>query len=655
MGRFTKQVAGWLAAAALTVGAAGAFAADFLLADFESGDNASKMNTYFYLYSSPWADTTYPLKTQIYAELNGTTLFNSGGPDKFGPHAYLPPMSDDGVAIAGFNSNYCGGVQVRNLTPIDGDVDGGDYGGFYPATGFGIILSEGDGIGIGSSFNTATGFRFKVKAFAPGATSVKFIFKVETIKNDGALVTFMSPPAPANAVQFNPANAYAIKITIPTGEWIDTTIRLEPIVAATLAEGAKLGAAGSGGSAGPMKQFAYWGQSFSFVKSEVTKVAWAINAEDNAVSDIDLYLDDVYILDFDWVSPDVCQGCVGEIGNIPTPSKKLSDFDSDYVDDPRQNTLGYYWFYYTDEEAGGVSEPSGLVEGGEYDPTPYVIATAGGGVGGTNGANFGFTTGPAQFRNIINDEMIAPFVGIGANLCNIDMNYVDPPSDFLNAKPFQTAGGGVYFEYKTTGIDKVYVEITDSLDAAGRAADNDGVVNYTTVPGTDGEWKSAKVPFSKLVLPPWAYTNGQTRRTGANEAPNYSRLSQIKFKYQGANAAGTMAIDNVYFWGADAWGPKDNVKLVGKQAKAVGMRATYSRGVVGVNWNTAASIASGKISLVNTKGRVVASAPIAKSGSKVTAKLGAGKLPTGMYFVRVNAKDVNGKKIVQNAPISIVK
>jgi hypothetical protein len=51
----------------------------------------------------------------------------------------------------------------------------------------------------------------------------------------------------------------------------------------------------------------------------------------------------------------------------------------------------------------------------------------------------------------------------------------------------------------------------------------------------------------------------------------------------------------------------------------------------------------------------VASAPIAAVGNKVTAKLGAGSLPTGMYFVRVAAKDVSGKQIVRQAPVSIVK
>jgi hypothetical protein len=92
-------------------------------------------------------------------------------------------------------------------------------------------------------------------------------------------------------------------------------------------------------------------------------------------------------------------------------------------------------------------------------------------------------------------------------------------------------------------------------------------------------------------------------------------------------------------------------------SKVAGLRATYARGSIGVTYSAASPIVSGKVQLVNTKGRVVASAPISKSSGSttVTAQLSFKKVPAGMYFVRVNAKDVKGKRVAEQTSISIVK
>jgi len=216
------------------------------------------------------------------------------------------------------------------------------------------------------------------------------------------------------------------------------------------------------------------------------------------------------------------------------------------------------------------------------------------------------------------------------------------------------ANAGVYFLYKTDFGPTGYVGF-EAHDNYAFVNPDGGEVYGVRLPGTGGEWKSAIVPFSRMKLPSWAPKD----RTGKWEAFDKSTIAKLQFKVN-APASGEIAVDNVYVIGAEGWSkpnetPPQSVKFIGKAAKSLGLRATYSRGVVGVNLSTAASVVNGKVALVNTKGRVVASAPIAANGTKVTAKLGAGNIPTGMYFVRVTAKDVNGKRIVQQTPVSVVK
>ena len=85
------------------------------------------------------------------------------------------------------------------------------------------------------------------------------------------------------------------------------------------------------------------------------------------------------------------------------------------------------------------------------------------------------------------------------------------------------------------------------------------------------------------------------------------------------------------------------------------IRASYNRGVVGVNWETTSRISDGTVSLINIRGVTVASSPVRVNNNSVTAQIGAGNIPTGMYFIRIIARDVSGRQIVQQTPVSIVK
>lgn len=626
MGLFTKQL---ILGLAVSLAFAGSAFADFLLTDFDDETNISNIGTYYYLYSSCSPQGRGPCKVDdVPLLIEG----GAGGPDEYGPVSYEAITGNDCYGGKG----ACAGFKVV-LPTYDADAP------YYPGFGFGILLTDSDDVGYGDEFKNVTGVRFKYRTTQP--SDVKVIFKVETTDNsfDGPYGAIKGDCG-KNKSGCDPANAWATTFTA-TSTWKDTTIKISPVTKVT-SEGAQIEKETTTGSAGDLKQFGWWGYSSTFAPEKATKIAWAINSDINAAlngTTVDILIDSVVLVgSFNYVAPDLCKDCIG--GTLPTPNKLLSDFEgADYEGETTnylRNSRGYYWYWYDDTKGGGSSEVSGKIENPTV-PGEEIINTEGNGKDG-RGAWIEFTKGAAYNNGKAN---VQSFVGIGVNLADDELE-----TDWLNASAFT----GIHFDYKTTAnVEYLNVEVTDSYDAIGKAADNDGEVYYTKIPGS-AAWKSATIAFNKLVLPSWVKTSGERR--GDLRPLDKAKLAAIKFKHEGfPNLGGEIAIDNVYLYGASSWGTPGSVKFLGSNAKVSGLRAVYSRGAVGVNWNAAQSVASGKIQLVNTRGRVVASAPIAAAGSKVSAKLGAGALPTGMYFVRINAKDVNGKKIVQQAPVSIVK
>lgn len=644
MGRFTKMLVGGMAAALL---AAGSASADFLLSDFDDGTNVSKMGTYYYLYSACSPISLGSCRKDDIPAFDPTT---TGPADEYGPVSYKA------VAGGAGGAGYCAVLKV-DVPAHKGSVDTSDIylkGEYYPGFGLGILLSDGDDVGLDISNVTAVEFKAKTES-----AGVVVGFKIETTDNSPSGPYGNQPGGGKTSDPWDDAsNAYFTTFE-PTKDWATYKVELKPVVASTIVGTALVNEKGKvSGSVGAkpylMEQEGYWGYSFTFDPKKATKIAWFINANKgtNGGGVRDVWIDDVKFLGtFTYTAPDICVDCDKTTFTIPTPNKKLSDFEDS---DPLLNERSYYWFYYDDTkgdgDAHGNSSVSGLITN-PFIEGEYIMDTEGNGREGGAGAHIEFTMGPAYSNG---KATVEPFVGIGANVYDDDNGV-----DYLNASAFK----GIYFEYATSAnVEYIDVEVSDMLDAAGKAADKDGEVYYTRIKGSskDGEWKSATVPFDKLVLPTWVKTSGE-RRKGADGSLiplDKSRLAQLKFKQRGnPGLDGVLSIDNVYFYGADKWGEGVGVKHIGSKSKvrASDLRATYSRGVVGVNWNTVSSVASGKIQLVNTKGRVVASAPIVGASGKVTAKLSAGTMPTGMYFVRVNAKDVNGKKIVSQAPVSIVK
>ena len=649
MGRFTKRLIGGLTAALTLAG--GAAAGQYVVTDFDNGTNQHNLGYYYYFYGSGNPDK---------GNVDERAMVVSAGPaDEYGPMSYIAGKGAPETPC--HSGQYCGALRVN---PLPAHAEKGSFnqfqpdGGYYPAFGFGLSLTKSDTSKYGAKFAQVDSIAFWAMTESPGVT---VFFKLETIENS-PIGNGCGGPCDGYRTDFpdvdktnKHTNSYMISF-LPTATWTRFAFAIKPVSAPTVT--GPIDKATTTGKVGQLAQAGWYGTNIDFKPENVTKIAWAINSDANADlhgEEANVFIDDVAFVGAQvnesfYTPPWLCQNCVSSTFSIPTPSKVLSTFEgsdggaagTDYL----LNSRGYYWYSYTDNVGGGTSAIHDLIENPHIEGN-MIMNTEGRGREGSRGAGILFETGTAYKQD---GKDIMAFVGIGANL------YFDTTkTDYLNAGSFQ----GIYFEYRTHGdVDKVNVELTDDCDAIGDAGDKDGEVFFTQIDGTKEAWKSATISFDKFVLPGWVDAGGVRRggKTPTCTNLNLYKLAGLKFKVEGANIIDAfLEIDNVAFYGATEWGEAGSVRFVNnKNAKAAGLRATFNRGVVGVSWS-AANIASGKVSLVNIKGRTIASAPLVKAGGKVTANLGKGSIPTGMYFVRINAKDVQGKKVVQQVPLSIVK
>jgi hypothetical protein len=304
----------------------------------------------------------------------------------------------------------------------------------------------------------------------------------------------------------------------------------------------------------------------------------------------------------------VCETCVSATAfGPPTPNALFTNFNSGNT----SHALGGYWYAY------GVPDGAG-------SPTTFTDAAI---------SDIGIRDGQVVylFTTVSVGSGLSWYkAGLGANLGTTDGAIYD--ASHLS---------GIYFEYKTTsGISGITVELLDEYSVTHST----GFDFTVKLPGTDGRWMAATLPFSEFKLPGWASS------VRPFDAATLAKLMIVA----AAGESGTISVDNVYFTGAAAL---TGIRAESVQAnKTADLRAFYSRGAVGVAFSAAAPVAGGKVQLVNARGRVVASAPLAKNaGNAVTARIDAKNLPAGMYFVRIKAKDANGRRIVQQAAVSVVK
>jgi hypothetical protein len=514
-----------------------------------------------------------------------------------------------------------------------------------PEAGMGLLLSAKAGgdnpQGIGTGFEKVTEIKWKMKL----SEDIKQIrFKIETIKT--------------SKKGLGEENAYGKVFSNKTPDkWADYSVKIS---GTGCADGTKYndktGVFPTDCKVGDLTLADYFGFGYKYDGKEALKIAWQIATggmmdENSALTKGEVWIDKIEIVGYDHKPADVCESCVGApTVAAPSGAWKLSDLEAP---DLAQNLIGQYWYYYNDVEIGGTSDAQDGIQEDEYSPTGYSLKIEGNkkGYNSTNGAWIKYLLGDGVEKD---GNTVDAFVGLGTEVFHC-------PGDPEAAKVLYNAGSdasaGVYFLYQTSfAADKGYLAFEAHDDYAYKNPDG-GEVYGVRLLGTGGAWKSATIKFSDMKLPSWAPKN----RTGALEPFDKTKIAKFQFKVSGVSS-GDFAVDNVYVKGTES--PKGRCKSDGpvgikyngkKPVAAAGIRATYSRGVIGVNWNAAASVANGKVALVNTKGRVVASAPISAVGNKVTAKLGTGTIPTGMYFVRVTARDVNGKNIVQQTPVSIVK
>jgi len=435
--------------------------------------------------------------------------------------------------------------------------------------------------------------------------------------------------------------------------------------------------------------------NYQFAITDAVKIAWYVQGEDwvtPAGETAYLYIDSVWTTGGTFNLPGDCPTCMSTTMTPPANAWKLSDFDNEVYEPTdgtpgflSQNALGGPWYAFTDVADAGAQAstiswglwydplylvyPASHADAGKRCPPTETICIQGGsglnvegytvgdilrdqvtevtaahfgnyddwgdnkaGYEGSNGAAVQFTLGQGW---VDGGTAIQGFVGIGAKLTEFDSQRFDA-----------TGVQGIWFMYKTDFSGDAERQLIVSV--VDRNAEIHGAeATYSAkIPTTGGEWRAANIPFSVFAVPLWSEWTTPL---------NLTHLVEVQFRHDGVGYDGSIAIDNVYLLGqGNVVSVKHNFARANKVAPA--LRASFNRGSVNVNWNAPAQISSGRITLVNARGVTVASQSINASGSNVAATLTAkGNMPAGMYFVRIDARDVKGKRVVQQTPVNIVK
>jgi len=438
---------------------------------------------------------------------------------------------------------------------------------------------------------------------------------------------------------------------------------------------------------------------YNFSITDAVKIAWYVQGEDWTTAPGEtayLYIDSVWTTGGNFTLKGECPTCVSTNMTPPANAWKLSDFES-IVYTPTdgtpgflsQNRLGGPWYAFTDA-ADAIASPSRITWGLWYDPLYLVVPPAGptavrcdpanpptgvtcvqGGAGlnvagytvgdilpdqvtpvtaahfgdyedwgefnkaghnSSNGAGVAFSLGNGW---VDGTTPIKGFVGIGTKLTEFDNQRLDA-----------TTTEGIWFMYNTTFGDPERMLIVSVIDKNALAVGAEATYSVK-IPSSEGEWRAANILFTALAVPLWSEWTQPFDKTW---------LYEMQFRHDGVGYDGDIYIDNVHLLGEPVGFQSARHNFAKANKVAPPLRASHNRGSVNVNWNAPAQISSGRITLVNARGVTIASQSINASGSNVAATLATrGNMPTGMYFVRIDARDVNGKRVVQQTPINIVK
>ena len=386
-------------------------------------------------------------------------------------------------------------------------------------------------------------------------------------------------------------------------------------------------------------------KKFDWDIKNCTKLAWEVQQEDNPSTTVDtLDVDDIIITNYTFVSPTVWRQTKA-LSPLPT-SGQFAVFETA----PKNvSPLATYWYAYNDGAIGGNASVTGGATENLETGLLNLSLTAGTGSPGESG------TAPFlqyQLGKTIDKDGIPvqSFVGIGVNL------YDSAQATYWDAK---TDGAtSIYFHYMADGDARyVTLELSDINDVADKdhpdRTDSDrgsGVVYYRNFLPTAGQWVAVEIPIDSLIT----HDDWETYHAIPLDK---SKLAKLQFKVQGPEGvAGVFAVDNIYFPGVTKFVTDPNNKVIvhSSNAKVSGINALYSNGKVNVNWNGNTALNNGKISLINTAGKVVAGSSFNKT-NKLSTSFPAAKLSSGMYFVKLNGIGANGKDVVMQSAVQIIK
>jgi hypothetical protein len=501
---------------------------------------------------------------------------------------------------------------------------------------FGDVFPTPDGwdmnpfIGIGTMLNADSQW-----LDLTGVSKIKF--KIKSAKKD-LTVRFKVQTLEIDSISWGNATELAAEDNNPFGyygKWdITATTTGFTEVEVAISGGTK----GSGDLTAP----AWAKKALPYNIRRCTKLAWEVNYEDNSTVTSDtLFIDDVELVGtYTFTSPFLWTKKAGM--TVPT-SGPFATFDKKpYNQTPDLGGFKNYWYAYDDLAVksydGAVTGTSIVTSGATKNETTKLLdlkweENSGSGETG-QGMKLGFTLGDAIAKT--EEIEVKGFVGFGCNVY-----------DSSNAKYWDANAAKadkVYFHYATDGdIPYISFEVSDSMEVGDcnnptrRDHRGDGVVWFRNFPKTDGQWVAVEMPLDSLKMhKDW---------NGAKNIPLIkTALAKLQWKVQGAKGvSGTFAVDNIYFTsGSSPVIHKNNIA----------QHSTFDAAVVNGNIHVTVAkfLTNGTISLFSSNGTRVASQSV---GFKTT--FAAKSLPAGMYIVKVNAFDANGKAVSMQSPVTLVK
>jgi hypothetical protein len=381
-----------------------------------------------------------------------------------------------------------------------------------------------------------------------------------------------------------------------------------------------------------------------FNLKSVTKLQWQMHTDNVTNPTGVIYLDDIYITNYTYVPFDMAPATmIGAPGLTPTGAL-LSNMDTKPYN---QNARGFYWYCYNDganrtPAVTSSSQYSAITAGATPDLTdplaPPIITIGPGGYNSTNGADIQFSLGPTFNKTAGDGVSIKPFVGVGTALWNEKTS-----SAVYNASA--DGATGIYFDYMLSTSASATSPSVLRLEVTANAFTKDGVVHYINLPATGaGVWKSANIPFNKLVLPKWdGVPQGQLL--------DATILKKLQWAVQdNAGVTGELSIDNVYLIGATKITPATagSIKLQNNSFKAMsGISTSFSNNNLKVSF--AKEMSNASITLVNTQGSVVKNL----SGVSQAAQMNLSGLANGVYMLSVKATLKSGAAFNQSVPVTI--